>query len=207
MKCTAHKTDGTPCRAWAIKGANVCRVHGGSLKRVKAAAARRLEEEKQARALRRGLAQAYGEDVPTVDPGEAMLQAVSWKHAEVVALRLKVSELEDRERIWGVTREKRGGEDYGTTEEAKPHAWWVMLRSAEEQLVKFAAAARAAGCDERRVALAEQQGDMIAAVLRVALDGIATRLDLAGTPSWVDAVAVEVPAALRTIGSTDGSHT
>lgn len=29
MKCTAHKTDGTPCNAYAIKGKDVCRVHGG----------------------------------------------------------------------------------------------------------------------------------------------------------------------------------
>ena len=29
MKCTAHKTDGTPCNAYAMKGKDVCRVHGG----------------------------------------------------------------------------------------------------------------------------------------------------------------------------------
>lgn len=201
MKCSARRTNGEPCQAWAIKGGTVCRSHGGSSKQVRAAASKRLEEEKQARALRRGLAAAYGEGVPAVDPGEAMLQAVSWKHAEVVALRLKVAELDDEQRVWGLTRVKDGGQDTGTTMEAKPHAWWVMLRSAEEQLVKFAAAARAAGCDERRVEIAERQGDMIAAVLRVALDGIARRLDLEGQAQWVEAVAVEVPAALRTIGA------
>lgn len=30
MNCTAHKQDGTPCKAPAIKGTNVCRVHGGA---------------------------------------------------------------------------------------------------------------------------------------------------------------------------------
>lgn len=30
MKCTAHKTNGTPCNAPAMKGTTVCRVHGGA---------------------------------------------------------------------------------------------------------------------------------------------------------------------------------
>jgi hypothetical protein len=42
MKCTAHKTNGTPCKANAIKGSNVCRVHGGSAPQVKAKAQQRL---------------------------------------------------------------------------------------------------------------------------------------------------------------------
>ena len=40
--CTAHRTDGQPCEAQAIRGGNVCRVHGGSAPAVKAAAQRRL---------------------------------------------------------------------------------------------------------------------------------------------------------------------
>ena len=42
--CTAHRTDGEPCRGPAIKGGNVCRVHGGSIGHVKEAARRRLQE-------------------------------------------------------------------------------------------------------------------------------------------------------------------
>ena len=41
IRCTAHKTDGTPCGAWAIHGATVCRVHGGSAPQVKKAAEKR----------------------------------------------------------------------------------------------------------------------------------------------------------------------
>jgi len=44
-RCTAHRTDGTPCGAWAIRGGYVCRMHGGSAPQVKAAARRRLWEE------------------------------------------------------------------------------------------------------------------------------------------------------------------
>lgn len=42
MKCTAHRTDGHPCQAKAIKGGTVCRVHGGSAPQVKAKAMQRL---------------------------------------------------------------------------------------------------------------------------------------------------------------------
>ena len=42
--CTARRTDGQPCKASAIKGATVCRVHGGSAPQVRAAAQRRLLE-------------------------------------------------------------------------------------------------------------------------------------------------------------------
>jgi len=42
VRCTARRQDGQPCRAMAARGANVCRVHGGSAPQVKAAAKRRL---------------------------------------------------------------------------------------------------------------------------------------------------------------------
>ncbi len=40
--CTAHRTDGQPCKATPIKGTNVGRVHGGSAPQVRDAAQRRL---------------------------------------------------------------------------------------------------------------------------------------------------------------------
>lgn len=44
VRCTARKQNGEPCRAKAARGANVCRVHGGSAPQVKAAAKRRLDQ-------------------------------------------------------------------------------------------------------------------------------------------------------------------
>ena len=43
-KCQAHTTAGNPCKNPAIRGATVCRSHGGSAPQVKAAAQRRLLE-------------------------------------------------------------------------------------------------------------------------------------------------------------------
>jgi hypothetical protein len=43
VKCTAHRTDGQPCRNWACRGQQVCGSHGGRSPQAKAAAWRRLE--------------------------------------------------------------------------------------------------------------------------------------------------------------------
>jgi len=43
QKCTAHRSDGEPCRAYAIAGGRVCVYHGGKAKQVREAARRRLE--------------------------------------------------------------------------------------------------------------------------------------------------------------------
>ena len=42
MRCTAKRSDGTPCKSWAIKGGNVCNTHGGAAPQVKASEAERL---------------------------------------------------------------------------------------------------------------------------------------------------------------------
>jgi hypothetical protein len=42
--CTAHRQrDGKPYGAWAIRGSNVCRIHGGAAKQVRRKADQRLE--------------------------------------------------------------------------------------------------------------------------------------------------------------------
>lgn len=43
LVCTAHKTNGEPCRAPVIRGAKVCKMHGGMAGHVREAARLRLE--------------------------------------------------------------------------------------------------------------------------------------------------------------------
>jgi hypothetical protein len=43
QKCTAHLKNGKECGKWAIRGAVVCRVHGGAAPQVKLAAEARLK--------------------------------------------------------------------------------------------------------------------------------------------------------------------
>jgi len=53
VRCTAHRTDGAPCRAWAIRGGRVCAAHGGRAPQVREAARRRLESAALTRYLYR----------------------------------------------------------------------------------------------------------------------------------------------------------
>lgn len=43
-RCSAHRTNGDPCNAFAIKGGTVCNKHGGSAPQVKKKAAERIQE-------------------------------------------------------------------------------------------------------------------------------------------------------------------
>lgn len=53
-KCTARRSgDKQPCGAWAIKGGNVCRIHGGMAPQTKAKAKQRLDLQTVRDAVRR----------------------------------------------------------------------------------------------------------------------------------------------------------
>jgi hypothetical protein len=42
VPCTGHHRDGSPCRAWSIRGGYVCRFHGGATRQARRLAAYRL---------------------------------------------------------------------------------------------------------------------------------------------------------------------
>lgn len=188
MKCTAKRTDGEPCKAWAVTGLKVCRVHGASSPRSKAKRARALAEEKAAKAMR-----LFAEPVD-IDPARALVELVQWTAGEVAYWREQVRALADgnpEALTWGIVREKVGGEDYGTTLESKPNVAYLMLTDAQDRLAKYAAAALKAGVEERRVKLAEDQGELVAQVIRSILD----QLNL--TSEQQARVPEVVPAQLR----------
>lgn len=58
VRCHAHRSDGQPCRAWAVRGAAICIAHGAGAPQVRRAARRRLaiaDWERQAGRVLRGL--------------------------------------------------------------------------------------------------------------------------------------------------------
>jgi hypothetical protein len=71
--CTSPTTDGGVCHAWAIRGGNVCRIHGGAAPQVRAMAEFRLLVDRawSSRAMRQALAQLAA---TAADP-EALRQA------------------------------------------------------------------------------------------------------------------------------------
>lgn len=159
-KCTGHKSNGEPCGNWPIHGATVCRSHGGAAPHVKAAAAQRVAEDKA-----RALVATYGVPVETTAT-DALLKEVQWTAGHVEWLRERVRELEAEQLVWGKTQSKTGGQDWGETEAAVPNVWLKLYNDERAHLVRVCSEAIRAGIEERRVRLAEQQGELVAQVIR-----------------------------------------
>jgi hypothetical protein len=86
-KCKGRRTNGEPCNNWPVRGALVCRKHGGGAPQVRAAASRALAEQE----VRRGLARldVAAVDDPLTELSKLAGQVVAWKDA----LADKVNEL------------------------------------------------------------------------------------------------------------------
>jgi hypothetical protein len=108
-RCTARRTDGDPCEAFAILGGTVCAAHGGSAPRVRMHGLLRYWEKRTTRAydgayvrwkrelldwqVRRLVAAAniLGVDVADVHPGDLLCLAVEGRIAgEDTAPKLRV---------------------------------------------------------------------------------------------------------------------
>lgn len=102
-KCKGHVSGGRPCKAWAMHGQDVCRVHGGSSPQARAKAAERLAEAK----LRRVFAATGHQPVddPLTELSKLAGEVVAWKNF----LADRVAELE-RLRYTGVGTEQIRGE-------------------------------------------------------------------------------------------------
>ena len=194
MRCSAKRRNGEGCGAWAVKGATVCRMHGGSSPQARAAAARRVQEEKAAKA-----AQRLAQPIET-DPSQALLDLVSSAAGEVAYWRNRVDEIQDRDEkrlTSGLTKitegKDRGGVTTLRTVETIAAIEYRMWTAAQDRLAQYATAALRAGVEERRVRLAEDQGALVAQVIRRILD----RLDLS---EWqAEMVGSVVPEELRAL--------
>lgn len=230
--CTGHKKNeprkGEPCRR-PCKPGEVCNSHGGAAPQVRAA---RQAREREAEAARQ--VQTLGLPID-ISPTDALLQEVQWTAGHVHWLRTKVQELEQQVThfasregeedeveffsrhpnharhglVWGKTKivDKGSGPAPGvdTTETAAPSIWYVLYAQERDRLIAVCSAALRAGVEERKVRLAESQGDLVVAVIRRILDGLLTALLGAGladtqlTTVWTTAVAEVVPRELRAI--------
>ncbi len=190
QRCTARNQAGGQCKNPAVPGATVCRFHGGAAPQVQEAAQRRIAiaEARQA-AVTLGL-------LIDISPEQALLDEVQRCAGMVAFYQARVEEIADagfNSLVFGLTKSKIGGEDGGDTFEAKPSVWLQLLNEERDRLVRVCAAALRAGIEERRVKLAEQQGILVAAVVR----RILTRLNL--TDDQLALVPTVVPEELRTL--------
>lgn len=195
--CNAHrKSDGKACTNHPSKGGMVCKYHGGAVGKIKKKAAERVLVQKAEQARQTlGLRMDVG-------PTEALLEEVRWTAGHVQWLRGQVQSLTSATEtvdhrhplVWGETQsvDKEATKTPGTdvTESAEVSVWYQLYLKEREHLVSVCAAAIRAGVEERRVKLAEQQGDLIADVVQAILT------DLMLSPSQQQLVATVVPRHL-----------
>lgn len=194
MQCKAHRRDGQQCGNAPIKGATVCRMHGGSIPAVRAKAAQRVAEGKAVSAMKLFAAPV------DIDPANALLELVHSAAGEVAYWHGEVSRVAEKSPgalTWGVTKAEQGIGPQGPvdteTSAAEPHVAYRMWVSAQDRLAKYATAALKAGVQERQIRLAEQEGALVAQVIRRILD----RLDLS---EWqAEMVGSVVPEELRAL--------
>lgn len=167
-------------------GIGRCKLHGGATQsHTKAAAKVQAQRDVELFAGRRD-----------IHPAEALLELVQWTAGEVDYWRARVRDLEEEELTWGVTKVKEGGDDRGTTEEAKPNIAYAMAVDASNRLERYSSAALKAGVDAALVRIAESQG----ARLFDAIEQILDALQL--TEAQQAQVPVVVPPILRAIGDS-----
>lgn len=196
-RCWARsKKTGNQCGRPSMTGQHVCRFHGGNAPQSIKAAERRVVEEKA-----RALVETYGRRIDTTAT-DALLEEVQWSAGHVGWLREKVQQIEagagpgpENALVWGVTRRKQGGEDWGETEEAGPNTWLKLYQQERSHLVKVCEAAIKAGIEERRVRLAEKQGEMVAHAIQAILE------ELGLTAEQRARVPEVVPRHLRALSS------
>jgi hypothetical protein len=195
--CGAKKRDGNPCGAAPIKGGKRCVRHGGRAPQVQAAAARRVAEAEAKEQMTKAV-RTLGLPVD-VDPGKALLDEIHWTAGHVAWLREKVQELEAEELVWGKTQHDDGVGPQGvvdvTTEKAAPSVWYDLYLKEREHLAKVCALALRAGIEDRRVKLAENQGLLVADVIRSILNALGL------TPEQQSLVPEIVPRELRALAA------
>lgn len=158
LRCKGHKRTGEPCGSHPLDGHDKCRMHAG----------KKASDVKGQVAAERGVA-TYGLPVD-VDPHDALVEELARTHGHVLWLGQVVAALEPESLTWGTSEQtdKLATEFPGVdvTKKAAPNTWLAMYQQERTHLVAVAKTAIAAGIDERRVQLAESQGQLIADVIR-----------------------------------------
>jgi hypothetical protein len=148
-QCTAQsKQAGRRCGKWAVPGATVCRNHGGGSPQVRAAAQRNLQAQAAQAAVR-----TYGLD-EEVHPAVALEQELHRTAGAVAYLRGLVGSL-DATQLGQMTGNGR-----------VPSIWVELYLRERKHLAEVAATCLRVGMEERRVKLAEDQGAIVADLLR-----------------------------------------
>jgi len=145
----------------------VCNTHGARAPQVKAAGQRRVETAKAEIAVR-----TYGLAVD-IDPFDAILDEIARTYGHVLWLADIIAALEEKALAFGPTEtsvtestvERARGNTRTATASAGVNVWVELYQWERKHLVDVSKTAILCGLAEREVEMAEQQGNMIAALL------------------------------------------
>lgn len=177
--CNSKKRqgDGSPCRkraGWGTPhpGIGHCRLHGGNTPT-------QIQEAERIRAEREVATFGLPRDI---DPHTALLEELHRTAGHVSWLQLKIAAFEtDRD----LMQYASVGDGDDGLEWEKPAVWIELYHRERKHFATIAKTCVDVGIEERRVQLAEQQGQLIAQVL----NGVLEELGVANRP--------EVPSVVR----------
>lgn len=162
--CGARKTNGTGhCRhpaGWGIPGVTVgcCKKHGGATPGGRAHSSKLMAAQAVA---------TYG--LPReIDPHTALLEEIHRTAGHVAYLGRIVAELTQQDLKQYASGSPAESDEFVVWE--KPAVWVAMYADERRHLVAVCKAAVTCGVEERRVELAEQQGRILADVMRAIFD-------------------------------------
>jgi len=161
--CEAHKSDGSQCKAFAVKGSTKCHHHGNGSQPAFEANMRR-----QTVAAADYLATTYGRPVE-IEPAEALLAEVHRTAGHIAWLGEKIAQSDPAkfaDEIWYYRKAVDSKAVYTTNQiqamgPAFAGVWTDLYMKERAHLVKVCEAALRAGVEERLVKVAERQADQI----------------------------------------------
>lgn len=180
-QCMGHKVDDetgarSHCGKYAMKGQTLCREMGGAAPQNRAAAERRIEA-----AVARRATATYGLPID-IDPLDALLGELARTAGHVAWLGQLVASLEHHDdpkpTVLGDGGDRDPDEPHASRSGLKQYTrtekftveqesvWVRMYRDERKHLASVAGALLKAGVDERRVKLAERQGELLAKAFR-----------------------------------------
>lgn len=154
-KCTAMNRQGNPCAKFAMRGSEVCSLHGGKSPQALAAAKRRLSVVRAERELDR-----LGQPV-VIDPTAGLLSMVHEAAGNVAVLRLIVQKLPSV-----------------IDENGREHPIAELYRVWCDRLADYCARALRAGVEERQVEIEASMAVLLGQLIRDLLTAPELALDV-----------------------------
>lgn len=165
-KCKAKLKSGKGCGSWAIKGGEVCRMHGGMAPQVKRKARERLEDAQARITLAKAMKEFSLEGA--ANPGMVLLQELTHAWRTASWLRAKVADLPEQDAAGVMKTSEKYDEETGAWTYiymAGVNVWVRLYAEWTDRAAKMAKMALDAGIAERQIKIMEQQASLFASAM------------------------------------------